>query len=149
VVSSLSVPATAGAGQDYHTIETTRNQGGGAAGASVTAYFLSSNNTLDASEHANRGRDIRPGRRSEQFGDYDSHVPAETTAGTWYVIARADRDGVLVETNESNNTYSRSIQIGPDLVVSAFTAPATAGPGKSSRCRTRRETREGASLRRR
>jgi hypothetical protein len=31
---------------------------------------------------------------------------------TWYIIAKADAEGVVKEISESNNTYGRSIKIG-------------------------------------
>ena len=37
----------------------------------------------------------------------------------------------MTETNETNNSLTRSIQIGGDLAVSTFTAPAKAGAGSS------------------
>ena len=56
-------------------------------------------------------------------------IPAGTPAGTYYIIAKADADGAVAETQEGNNTFARSVQIGPDLAISALTVPATAGPG--------------------
>jgi subtilase family serine protease len=35
----------------------------------------------------------------------------------------------VIESNEANNTWYHAIAIGPDLTVSAFTAPASAGAG--------------------
>jgi hypothetical protein len=45
------------------------------------------------------------------------------------VIARADDDEALFETKETNNTRSVVIKIGPDLVVSALSAPTSARLG--------------------
>ena len=50
-----------------------------------------------------------------------------TVSGAYYLLAVADAAGVVAETSESNNSESRSIQIGTDLVVSAFTAPSKGG----------------------
>jgi len=54
-------------------------------------------------------------------------IPAGTPTGTLYVFAKADAGGAVSETSEANNTAYGTLRIGPDLLVSAFTAPATAG----------------------
>ncbi len=56
-------------------------------------------------------------------------IPADTAVGLYYVIAKADADGLEAETNEFNNTLGRVVSIGPDLMVSSLTAPTSAGPG--------------------
>jgi subtilase family serine protease len=58
-------------------------------------------------------------------------IPAGTAPKTWYLIAKADGEGVLAETSETNNTFSKTIYIGPDLIVSAISAPATAVAGQT------------------
>jgi subtilase family serine protease len=113
VVSALTVPATAGAGQTVSLSETTRNQGGGQAAASVTRYYLSSNSTLDASDIEIGSRDVpvlAPGAESSQSASVT--IPPGTSAGSWYIIVRTDADGAVTETNELNNTLARSIRIG-------------------------------------
>lgn len=56
-------------------------------------------------------------------------VPPATATGTYSIIAKADADNGLLEAIESNNALARSIQIGGDLDVSAFTVPAKGGAG--------------------
>ncbi|HEU5323563.1 MAG TPA: CARDB domain-containing protein, partial [Methylomirabilota bacterium] len=56
-------------------------------------------------------------------------IPAGTAPGTYYVMAKVDADGVVAETQEGNNTFSRSVQLGPDLVIGGLSAPASAGAG--------------------
>ena len=58
-------------------------------------------------------------------------IPAGTTAGTWYIIAKADGPNGLFETSETNNTRSSRSTIGPDLIVSAISAPVSAHPGQT------------------
>jgi subtilase family serine protease len=58
-------------------------------------------------------------------------IPSGYAPGKSYVIAKADADGAIPESNEANNTRSDSIVIGPDLIVSALSAPSTAGAGLS------------------
>lgn len=131
VVSALAAPATGGAGSTITVTDTTRNQTGtGPAAPSVTRFYLSSNSTWDAGDVPIGFRgvlDLAPGVSSP--GSTVLTIPAGYTAGTSYVIAKADADGALSETNEGNNTRSDSIVIGPDLIVSALSAPATSGVG--------------------
>jgi len=130
VVTAVSAPATAAAGSAIAVTDTTKNQGTGSADASVTRFYLSTNSTFDAG-------DVPLGERpvgSLSVGQVSSGsttvtIPASTTGGTYYVIAEADASDVLVETSETNNTRADSIQIGPDLVVSAMSVPTTAGAG--------------------
>src|SRR3972149_1514453 len=56
-------------------------------------------------------------------------MPAGIGAGTYYLIAKADADNGVGETQEGNNTALTIIQVGPDLVLVVFTAPFTAGAG--------------------
>ena len=130
VVTAVSAPATAAAGSAIAVTDTTRNQGTGSADPSVTRFYLSANSALDAG-------DVPLGERpvgSLSVGQVSSGsttvtIPASTAGGTYYVIAQADASDVLVETTETNNTRTVSMQIGPDLVVSAMSVPATAGAG--------------------
>jgi len=132
VVSALSGPTAASAGQSISVSDTTRNQGGGLAPTSVTQFFLSSNSTLDASDIGLGSRAV-PALASgaSSSGSTTLVIPAGMAAGSWYVIAYADGSGVVPETSEGNNVGTWSIQIGADLVVSALSVPASAGPGQA------------------
>ncbi len=132
IASALSAPATGGAGQSITLTETTKNQGGGPAGASTTRYFLSTNTTFDAGDIQLASRAI-PGLAAgaSNTGSVVATIPAGTATALWYLLATADATGTVTEDNESNNTTSRSIQIGADLTVSVLSAPATAGAGQS------------------
>jgi subtilase family serine protease len=131
VVSSFSVPTSGGAGQPIKVTDTTHSQTGtGPAPASTTRFYLSSNSTLDAGDVPIGLRGIlalQPGASSSDSSNVT--IPAGTASGTWYIIAKADADDAVTETNENNNTRSDTIVIGPDLVVSALSAPTTGGAG--------------------
>jgi subtilase family serine protease len=133
VVSALTVPTKGGAGLPIAITETTRNQGSGTAAPSETRYYFSTNVQLDAADTL-----LSPAHSVPQLDAGASHVatlsvtlPPSAATGTYYVIAKADAPGTVLETNESNNTISRTIQIGGDLSVSVFTAPAKSGAGRS------------------
>jgi len=131
-ITSFSAPSAAAPGQSIVVTDTTKNVGGGGAGPSLTQVFLSANNSIDAS-------DILAGSRSvaaldagaSSAGSMTITIPEATATGTWYLIARADGEGVVGETSESNNTASRSLLVGPDLDITACSAPTAAAAGQS------------------
>ncbi len=131
VVSSVNAPSTGGAGLTIKVADTTHNKSGtGPAGPSTTRYYLSTDTTLDASDTPLGSRSIpalKPGGSDK--GSVNVVIPPGTSAGTWYVIAKADADNLLPETNDSNNTSSNKIVIGPDLIVSSFSVPSSSGAG--------------------
>jgi subtilase family serine protease len=131
VVSSLAVPAAGGAGLTITVTDTTRDQTGtGPAGASLTRFYLSSDATLDASDVSLGSRNVpelAPGGSSSASTVLT--IPPATASGTYFVVAKADADDATPESDETNNTRSATIAIGPDLVVSALSAPATGGAG--------------------
>ena len=131
VVSALTVPGNGAADSTIVVTDTTKNQGGAMAAASVTRFYLSVNSVLDSADTLlGSSRDVPPlAAGISSSGSTTMVIPAATAPGTYYIVAKADADGTLPETSETNNTYSRAIQIGSDLVVSAITMPATAGAG--------------------
>jgi subtilisin family serine protease len=132
IATALTAPATAGAGQSISLTETTKNQGGGPAGASTTRYFLSTNTALDAGDVELASRAVPAlGPGASSAGSVAATIPAGTPAATWYLLATVDATGTVAEDVETNNTASRSIQIGADLAVAVLSAPAIAGAGQS------------------
>jgi subtilase family serine protease len=131
VISSLTVPATAAPGAALAVSDTTANQGTGAAPASVTRFYLSANSSWDGGDIVLGGARTVPVLDAGTFSSGSTSVtlPAGLTTGTYYVIAKADADGAAGESNEGNNTASRQVRVGGDLVVPAFTVPARAGAG--------------------
>ena len=129
-VSALSVPARAAAGDTIAVTDTTKNIGAGAVNASTTAFYLSANLSLDASDvRLQPDRDVPP----LAAGAYSAVTTAVTlppvAAGTWYVLANADDAGVVPEVQETNNLRWGTLMVGPDLTVSTVVAPTTAVAG--------------------
>jgi subtilase family serine protease/subtilisin family serine protease len=130
VISAISAPSTAGAGGAIVLTDTTRNQGSWPAAASETGFFLSTNLSWDSGDVFLGSRPVaalQPGATSAQ----PTTLPVPTNVlGPHYIIARADWNGVVIETSESNNTRTSAlVRIGPDLVVSTLTIPASAAAG--------------------
>jgi len=131
-ITALAAPSTAGAGQSIAVTDTTKNQGGEAAGPTRTQYFLSTNTTLDASDVLLGGRDVPSlAAGASDPGTSSVMIPQGTAVGNLYIIAKADGEGIVSETSETNNIYAKSIQIGPDLDITALSAPASASAGQS------------------
>ena len=132
VVTAMSSPTVAGAGQSFAVTDTTKNQGGGAAGPSRTQFFLSTDTNLGASDTPIGARSVGTlptGATSSAPATVT--IPEGTSGGVWYIIAKADGEGVVAEISETNNTYSKFVQIGPDLAITALSAPGAAGAGQT------------------
>jgi len=122
-----------GAGKTITVTDITKNQGGCSAAASTTKLYLSSNSTWDT-------EDVYLGERAipvlaagaTDTGSTSVTIPDDTTTGTYYIMARSDADNTNPnEASETNNIKNKSIKIGPDLVVSALTAPTSAVRGST------------------
>ena len=113
-ISSFAVPPTLTVGVPFTTTDTTVNDGGGAAGASTTGYYLSTNVTLDAADVPLGSRAVpalSPGQSDAASASLT--VPAGTAPGTYYVIARADAGGAVAELQEFNNVVVRVVTVNP------------------------------------
>ena len=112
-VTAMTVPLTAGAGTAMTITATVKNQGGGSVGTSVTRFFLSSNAAWDASDAVLDGSlgvsPLSPG--ASVSGTATDAIPAGIAAGSYYVLAMADGDGAVTETQEANNTAARLLQM--------------------------------------
>jgi subtilase family serine protease len=133
VVTALTGPSTAGAGSPITVNDTTKNQGVGPSEASVTAFYLSTNAVIDATDISLGTRNVGalpPGMTDSAATTFT--VPATAPVGSYYLLAKADSALTVAESNENNNLKSGSlIPVGPDLVVSALTVPSTAAAGAS------------------
>ncbi len=113
-VAAFSAPSSAAAGSTITVNETTGNLGGGSAPATTTRYYLSYNNVLDAGDAALGGRAVAPlAPGTSDAGSTSVVIPAGTASGFYYLFAKADGDGALAETTESNNLYAVVIQVTP------------------------------------
>ena len=129
-VTALAAPLKVAPGVPTTVADTTANLGQAQSPASTTSYYLSGNIVLDSADLRLGGRDVpalAPGASHE--GSAGIAVPAQTSPGTYSLIAKADSADAIVESSEVNNTRRVSIQVGPDLTVSALSGPAAAGPG--------------------
>jgi subtilase family serine protease len=129
-ISGLTGATAVGAGGPITVTETTKNAGGGSAGASTTRYYFSTNSTVDASDVPLGSRSVpvlAAGASSANTVTFT--IPANAATGTYYLIAQADADGAVAETLETNNIGYLTLRVGPDLVVTNLTVPTSAGAG--------------------
>jgi subtilase family serine protease len=133
VVPTLTVPSTGASGSSIDVTVTTTNQGTGPANGSTTKLYLSANTTVDAADsplgEGHQIATLTPGATTTAL--LTVVLPQGFSAGRYYVVAKADADNVLIESQESNNTRYKVIDLGPDLVVSALTAPGAVGAGST------------------
>src|SRR5262249_10776605 len=105
IVSALTGPATVAPGGTLVITDTVKNQGGGTAGASATRFYLSADSALDAADLLLADSRSVPvlAAGASSSGSTTLLIPASIPYATYYLIARADADGTVVETQESNN----------------------------------------------
>jgi subtilase family serine protease len=132
VQSSVVVPAIGGAGAPVTVLDTVKNIGTGPAGASTTAFFLSTNTFLDSSDVPLGQRAVPALAAPEAHsGTTALQIPGGTATGRYNLLVKADASNDVAEVSETNNLSHGTIAIGPDLTVSAMTVPSTAVPGGS------------------
>jgi subtilase family serine protease len=131
VVVTLKGPATAPSGGHYTVKDTTANSGTGSAGPSATKFYLSTNPTLDAGDPLLGGRAVPPLPPATSSGVVKTVLAIPVVApGKYFLLAKADADAVVNESDEGDNLRSKVVYVGPDLLVSALTAPASARAGQ-------------------
>ena len=133
VVSALAAPSAGGSGATIAVTDTTANQGGGAVAASVTRFYLSRDSILDSTDTALDGSRAVPtlATNGSSTGSTNVRLPDAVAPGAYFLIAKADADGTVIESSETDNTFARSIAIGPDLVVTSIAAPFSPSVGST------------------
>ena len=133
LVVSLDLPgshALVAAGATISITDFTQNRSAAAVGASRTNFYLSADALFDAGDVPLGSRAIPALAAGAASTGATSLTLPGGIAGIYRIIAVADADGEVTETNEANNVgVSSSFEIGPDLTVSGSTVPARAGAG--------------------
>jgi hypothetical protein len=112
-------------------VDRTTNGGTQSAPESSTSFFLSTDASLTSLDIALGSRSVDPlDPDSSSVGSLTVPIPAGIAAGTYVVIAQADRGGQVGEANETDNITARAVSMElPDLIVSVLTVPAATSPG--------------------
>jgi trimeric autotransporter adhesin len=88
--------------------DTVHNAGGGVAGMSTTGFYLSTNGTTKGTYLGYRYVGGVSAGASSAPATTTLTLPASTSAGTYHVIACANYNGTLVESNTTNNCTASS-----------------------------------------
>jgi subtilisin family serine protease/subtilase family serine protease len=101
------------AGSSTSVTESVANKGGADAGMSVVGYYLSIDYALDASDirlaESRTIPSLAAGASSRATTSVT--IPAGTAPRTYYLIVKADANGSVGETSETNNTWPRSFRV--------------------------------------
>jgi CARDB/Right handed beta helix region len=106
VVTAVSnPPSTVRRGGHFTVTDTVKNQGGTAAGSSVTRYVLSVDATKSTGDrlldHRRQVPTLAAGAAST--GSISVRVPSGTPRGTYFLLACTDYASVVTESSETNN----------------------------------------------
>jgi subtilase family serine protease len=117
--------------------DTTVNQGAVPVPASTTAFYLSLDFAYSPTGDAFLGSRGVPSLPASGTSTASTPlvIPPGTAPGVYYVIGLADWGAAVAEAVETNNVrISGSLRVGPDLVVTAVSGPASvvAGDGVSA-----------------
>jgi hypothetical protein len=133
VESSVSILTTApGAGGSLQVSDTVLNQGGGKAAGSLTGFYLSTDGNTKTTYLGYRAVPLLSAGASSGPVTTTLGVPTNLS-GTYYLIACANYNNVITESNTANNcTTSASFAVaGADLIESTVsiltTTPAAGG----------------------
>jgi trimeric autotransporter adhesin len=131
LVSALTAPKTAAAGETIQVTDTTKNQGETPSATSTTSFYLSTNTSFDTADLVLGSRAIGVlGFNGTDAGLTALMIPSTLAPGSYYVLAKADSGNVVPEYLETNNVKaSAQLKVGADLSVSALSAPAEAAAG--------------------
>ncbi|GAB3581932.1 CARDB domain-containing protein [Hymenobacter daeguensis] len=119
-------PSTVPTGGNLSVSATIANQGGGPAASSAVGYYLSTNQTLDASDRllgTSAGGGL--GVNLDASRQLTVVVPATVAPGPYYVLFVADPANVVNESNENNNLAALAVTITQGLATRDQTAGYT------------------------
>jgi subtilase family serine protease len=133
IVAPFTIPTTANNTGFLSFNYTVKNQGTASVSFSDTNFYLSTDQTFNATTDTFIGTDSLNGPISAggASSEYDSNYLSNVLSGTYYIIAIADGYSYVPESNESNNitVSSNTVQVGssnPDLTINTFSIPTTA-----------------------
>ena len=113
--------------RDRHHEEPGRGRSGARRPPDSTCPRIRPSVPTTSSSAAGRSASLPPAATST--GSTMLQIPADTLPGSYYVIGRADWNGAIVETSETNNDRSSGlIRIGGDLVVTRCRHPRRRWP---------------------
>ncbi len=135
-IVSIAGDQTGYAGVPFRSAATLRNNGGRRSESASVRFYLSTDVQWDAGDTVLGTSQPRPLEAGQEIlVTASGTIPSAMAQGNYYLLARADPDGLVLELDETNNTaLPIPLRIGaptPDLIVGSVTGPATAAPGQS------------------
>lgn len=131
VVLSVNADATGQAGQSLHVSFSSTNQGTAPAPAFRAKIYFSPTSTITAltvdSTYYCSFSGLAAGETQSCGGSVV--VPATLAAGDYYVVVKADADGVVVESNEFNNAAASSTTTAISAAAADSLTVSKAGSG--------------------
>ncbi|MGH6693521.1 MAG: CARDB domain-containing protein, partial [Gammaproteobacteria bacterium] len=127
-------PASAQAGGSFSASDTVANQGLASSSSSTTRYYLSTDTVSDASDVALSGsRSISTlSAGVSSSGNATVTIPSTAPGGSFRLLACADGNQVVFESNEANNCRASNghiqVQVRDLVVTSVTNPPASASP---------------------
>jgi len=120
----------AAAGGSLSVTDTIKNTGSATAGASVTAFYFSTDLTLDGTDpHPPQTRAVPALLANDVNTGTTTLTVPDLAPGTWFLLANADDTNAVPETLENNNLKFATVLVGPDLSFLTVNAPTTALAG--------------------
>lgn len=124
-------PSSGEAGSSTSLSGTVYNYEGDPSGSYTMAYYLSANRLWDTSDTLITSKTMPSisGYGSDSFSQSVT-IPTGTAAGTWYLLAVADPDDFIPESDETNNLEADSFTVVvPDLEPSHSVYPSSVAAG--------------------
>jgi len=130
-VRTLVAPAAVLPGATIDIQDTTKNLGAvDATSPTVTRFYLSTDGKLDAGDTVLGQRSIPTlAKQQSSSGSTSVTIPDGTVLGNYFIIAKADADGAVVETNERDQKSRKIAVTRPDLTVNSLRTPTSVSAG--------------------
>ena len=114
VQTQLNLPGKVKIGKTFQVLDQLENVGEFPAGVSVTYFYLSKDDTLDAADVAVAGRRVPPLGPTRAHGAMTPvTLKPPIEPGVYYFIAMADAERTVEERYDSNNTRAVKVTVQP------------------------------------
>ncbi|MFN6484393.1 MULTISPECIES: CARDB domain-containing protein [unclassified Nostoc] len=133
IIQNAVSPSTTAVGSTIQLSYQVKNQGVGGAVATTTKFYISKDNAF-STDDVLLGSDgvnaIAAGATSSETASLI--INNAIAAGNYYLLYKADANGNIGESNETNNIVSKAIAINgpkPDLIIQNISTPSLVDPG--------------------
>lgn len=122
VTSGAATPNPVNAGLTTTISFSIKNTGEAPAAASTAGIYISSNDTWDSNDELLGTTSVSEVDQNESvLGQASLEIPVETSPGNYFIIVKANQNGAVVESDDTNNAHSLAIEVleklYPDLLI--------------------------------